>query len=120
MSVTASQREKTFAHLIVILATSLIVREVNAQLATHDLVVVQVSDGRRGRICMYQSAPEQVMTLQTRREWRARTGIWIVCEAKALGLTSLGVVDEAKPLDLAGTAENIGDLLLGKTLVMQC
>lgn len=57
---------------------------------------------------------EEVKTARSRSRKRARTNIWIVCEAEALGLTSLRVVDEAEPLDLAGAAEDVGDLLLGE------
>lgn len=42
----------------------------------------------------------------------SHTGIWVVRETEALGLTSLRIVDKSEPLHLAGAAEDVGDLLL--------
>jgi hypothetical protein len=39
------------------------------------------------------------------------TSIGVVCETEAFGTSGLGIVDEAKSLDFAGAAEDVGDLL---------
>lgn len=39
------------------------------------------------------------------------TSIGVICEAEAFGASGLGIIDEAKALNLAGAAEDVGDLL---------
>jgi hypothetical protein len=41
-----------------------------------------------------------------------RTRVWVLCEAKTLGSSRFAIVDKAEVEDLAGAAEDVGDLLL--------
>lgn len=98
---------------ITIVAALLLVRKVDAKFTAHYLVVVQVAHGRRCGISN-ELAGNQALE----PSWR-HTGIWIVCKAKALGTSSLRVVDEAEAFDLASAAEDVGDLFLGKACVVR-
>jgi hypothetical protein len=72
----------------------IVVRPVDTNLATHDLVVVQVANG--GSCCI---------------------GVGKVCESISLGLSSLWVHHQTKLGHSSCRAENVSDLFLGEIYV---
>lgn len=51
-----------------------------------------------------------------KKDGHVNTCVGIVCEAKALGASRLGVVHKAEALDLASAAKQLRDLLLGQAI----
>ena len=69
------------------------VRKVDPQLATHNLIPIQVSYCRCSRVCVIKFT-----------------------KTKALRSTSIGVVDEPKVVDFAHRAEDMHDLFFGEAV----
>lgn len=67
-------------------------REIDAQLAAHYLVVVEIADGGCGGL-----------------------RVAVFGEAEAFGTTGFTIVDETEGENPAGAAEDLGDLLFSKT-----
>jgi hypothetical protein len=65
-------------------------REIDSEFATHDLVVVEVSDGTGGGL-----------------------GVRVLGESEAFGTPGFAVVDEAEGDDASRAAEDLADLLFG-------
>ena len=68
-----------------------LVREVNAEFAAHDFVVIEIADGGGGGF-----------------------GVRVFGEAEAFGTAGFTVVHEAEGDDAAGGGEDFGDLLFGE------
>lgn len=79
--------------LVLIARAAVVIAIVDAQGATLDFVIVQVANGRRGRV-----------------------GVAVLQEAEALGLTRLLVIDQAESDDLPSTPEYVHDLLLADSI----
>lgn len=104
------------ARVVVTALGIVVVAEVDAQFATHDVVVVQVTDGGGGGV--WARIREVSRTVAPRNgsvEERQRTCVWVLCETEALRSAGISVVDEAEVENLACAAEKLAYLLFGQS-----
>jgi len=91
-----------------VVVLSRIVGVINAKLAIHDFVVVEVAHSRGCGVwqMLDMRILEQAEGIHTR--------IWIFGEPKALRSTSLAIIDKAEIQYLAGRGEEAHDLFFGE------